>query len=115
MMREKEIAEIFRRGGGSAIPVNTDTGTYGETVGKCPVCGKNVVRGKYSYGCLGFNDGCEFRVGINICKKSIPISEVRRLLAEGSTNKISGFVSKNGKRFDGRLVIKDNNAVFNFD
>jgi hypothetical protein len=28
---------------------------------------------------------------------------------------MSGFISKNGKRFDGRLVIKDGAAVFNFD
>lgn len=112
---EAEIADVFVRGGSEPIPQNTDTGTYGEIIGKCPVCQKNVVRGKTSYGCMGYNDGCKFRVGINICKKSIPVSEVRRLLAEGATSKMTGFISKNGKRFDGRLVIKDGAAVFNFD
>ena len=111
---EGEIAEIFKRGGQDAAPVNTDIGKYGEIVGKCPVCGRNVVRGKFSYGCIGFNEGCNFRVGLNICKKSIPISEARKLLLEGRTSKLSGFISKNGKRFDGRLVIKDGNAVFDF-
>ncbi len=114
-LAEREIAEIFRLGGSSAVPMNTDTGSYGQIVGKCPVCQRNVVRGKNSYGCMGYNDGCSFRVGINICKKSIPIGEVMRLLAEGKTSKMSGFISKNGKRFDGRLVIKDGAAVFNFD
>ena len=114
-LAEREIAEIFRRGGSAPIAIKTDTGTYGEIVGVCPVCKKNVVRGKTSYGCMGYNDGCTFRVGINICKKTIPISEIRRLLAEGRTSKISGFISKNGKRFEGRLVIKDGSAVFNFD
>lgn len=114
-LAENEIAEIFKRGGSEPVPSNTNTGSYGEIVGKCPVCGKNVVRGKTSYGCMGYNDGCEFRVGINICKKSIPISEVRRLLETGSTARINGFISKNGKRFDGKLVIKDGTAVFNFD
>jgi DNA topoisomerase-3 len=114
-LAEREISEIFKRGGSAPVALKTDTGSYGEIVGKCPVCGRNVVRGKTSYGCMGYNDGCEFRVGISICKRSIPISEVRRLLAEGSTAKISGFISKNGKRFDGRLVIKDGAAVFNFD
>ena len=113
-LAEREIAEIFKRGGSAPVPTNTDTGSYGEIVGKCPVCGKNVVRGKTSYGCMGYNDGCTFRVGINICKKSIPIMEVRRLLAEGKTTKMSGFISKNGKRFEGRLVIKDGAAVFDF-
>ena len=114
-LAEREIAEIFKRGGSAPVPTNTDTGSYGEIVGKCPVCGKNVVRGKTSYGCMGYNEGCLFRIGINICKKSIPIMEVRRLLAEGKTTKMSGFISKNGKRFEGRLVIKDGAAVFNFD
>ncbi len=115
ILAQQEIAEIFKRGGSAPVPMHTDTGSYGEIVGKCPVCGKNVVRGKTSYGCMGYNEGCQFRVGINICKKSIPISEVRRLLAEGRTAKLSGFISKNGKRFEGRLVVKDGAAVFNFD
>ncbi len=114
-LAESEIAEIFKRGGSDPVASGVNTGKYGEIVGKCPICGKNVVRGKSSYGCMGYSEGCQFRVGINICKKSIPIDEVRKLLMTGSTAKMSGFISKNGKHFDGRLVIKDNNAVFNFD
>lgn len=114
-LAEGEISEIFRRGGSAPIATSVDTGKYGEIVGKCPLCGKNVVRGKSSYGCMGYSDGCQFKVGINICKKSIPKSEVVRLLSEGRTAKMSGFISKNGKRFDGRLIIKDGAALFNFD
>ncbi len=115
-LAENEISQVFERGGAN-IPVvqGVDTGKYGDIVGVCPACGKQVVRGKFSYGCIGFEDGCKFRVGINICRRDIPIEEVRRLLSEGATVKLSGFISKNGKRFDGRLVLKDNNAVFNFD
>ena len=114
-LAEREISDIFKRGGAAGIATNTNTGSYGEIAGKCPICGKNVVRGKTSYGCMGYSDGCAFRVGINICKKSIPITEVRRLLAEGATSKIRGFISKNGKTFEGRLVIKDGAAVFDFN
>ncbi len=113
-LAEREISEIFKRGGNAPVAREVNTGSYGEIVGKCPKCGKNVVRGKQSYGCMGYADGCDFRVGINICKKSIPIDEVRRLLLEGRTSKIRGFFSKNGKQFDGRLAIKDGNAVFDF-
>lgn len=116
-LAEREISEVFRKGKiNEPEPVGgVDTGKYGETVGKCPVCGKNVVRGKFSYGCMGFEDGCKFRVGINVCRRDIPISEIRRLLAEGSTAPMEGFISKSGKRFTARLVMKDGNAVFNFD
>ncbi len=114
-LAENEISEIFRRGGSAPIASSVNTGQYGEIVGKCPVCGRNIVRGKTSYGCMGYSEGCEFRVGINICKKSIPIDEVRRLLETGKTSKMRGFISKNGKHFEGRLVIENNAAVFNFD
>ena len=114
-LAEREIADIFRRGGTDPVAVSVDTGSFGEIVGKCPVCARNVVRGKQSYGCMGYNEGCTFRVGINICKKSIPINEVRRLLSEGATRKMRGFISKNGKTFEARLVLKDGAAVFNFD
>ena len=114
-LAEAEIAEVFKKGGG--VPqsiVGVDTGKYGEIVGKCPLCGKNVVRGKFSYGCMGFEDGCSFRVGVNICKRDIPIAEVRRLLAEGATDTMTSFISKNGKYFKARLILKDGNAVFDF-
>ena len=114
-LAEAEIAEVFKKGGGVPQSIaGVDTGKYGEIVGKCPLCGKNVVRGKYSYGCMGFEDGCSFRVGVNICKRDIPIAEVRRLLAEGATDTMTSFISKNGKYFKARLILKDGNAVFDF-
>ena len=114
-LAEQEISAIFKKGGSNAVASDVDTGKFGEIVGVCPVCKRNVVRGKTSYGCMGYNDGCNFRVGVTVCKKNIPINEVRKLLSEGSTSKMSGFISKTGKLFDGRLVIKDGTAVFNFD
>jgi DNA topoisomerase-3 len=114
-LAENEIKDIFRRGGSMAIAQNVNTGSLGEIVGKCPVCSKNVIRGKTNYGCMGFKEGCQFKIGVNICKKSIPINEMRRLLAEGATAKMRGFISKNGKQFEAKLVIKDGNAVFSFD
>ena len=116
-LAEREIREVFRLGKlNEPEPVQgVDTGSYGEIVGACPVCGKNVVRGKFSYGCMGFEEGCKFRVGVNICRRDIPISEVRRLLSEGKTALLDGFISKGGKRFAARLAMKDGNAAFEFD
>lgn len=115
-LAEGEIREIFTQGGTAApIVKGVDTGKYGDLVGRCPICGKDVVRGKFSYGCIGFDEGCKFRVGINICQRDIPIAEVKRLVETGSTEMMSGFISKNGKQFDARLVVKDGAAVFNFD
>ena len=114
-LAERQIAEIFENGGTSSVAERIDTGSLGQIVGTCPICRKNVIRGKAGYGCMGYKDGCEFRIGLTICKKTIPIDEIRRLLATGSTLKLSGFISKTGKSFRARLVIKDGAVVFNFD
>ena len=114
-LAEREVAEIFAR---SAMPedvqLHSDTGALGEILGSCPRCGKNVIRGKNAYGCIGYKEGCEFRLGIHICHRDVPKEEVARLLATGATGIIRGFLSKNGKRFDGRLVLRDGQAVFDF-
>ena len=115
-MAEGEIAEIFANDEKTAAAApEEDTGSLGEIVGTCPLCGKNVIRGRFAYGCIGYKDGCPFKVGTTICSRRISKTEMARLLATGSTSKISGFVSKKGKFFSGRLVLKDGEAKFSFD
>ena len=64
---------------------------------------------------MGYKEGCQFRMGLTLCKKTIPITEVKRMLATGSTAKLSGFISKTGKPFSAKLVIKDKAVSFSFD
>lgn len=105
-LAEKEIDEIFKSV--SEPPErDRDTGFYGDIVGKCPVCGKDVIRGRYGYGCTGYKEGCKFRFGAYICKRAISLSNARLLLSEGQTSVIEGFTSKNGKLFNGRLKLAD--------
>ena len=113
-LAEGEISEVFNNKANSPDIPKADTGKYGEIAGTCPLCGKNVVRGKYNYGCMGYSEGCKFKMGVTICQRDIPINEVRRLLATGSTAKLSGFISKKGKLFSGKLVLKDGEVSFGF-
>lgn len=119
-LAEEEIADIFRKGetltGPLTAPQPTPRGSsYGEIVGKCPLCGENVVRGKSAYGCMGYKNGCTFKTGLFICKREITADEMRRLLADGRTPKLYCFISSKGKQFSGRLAIKEGKAVFEFD
>jgi DNA topoisomerase-3 len=109
-----EISAVFDRSE-KAIEVDTDTGFYGDFVGKCPICGKDVIRGKYGYGCMGYKEGCKFRLGSFICKRPISISNARLLLETGKTAEIQGFTSKNGKLFNARLKLDNGKAVFDFN
>ena len=114
-LAETEITEVFKAKDKEPKMPKADTGKYLEIVGPCPLCGKNVIRGKYKYGCIGYDKGCDFTMGINICKRDIPINEARRLLIEGKTAQLRGFVSKKGKLFDGKLVLKDGKVEFSFE
>ncbi len=94
---------------------DTDIGVFGEEVGSCPLCGKRVVRGKFSYGCAGYKEGCDFRVNTSICGRVISAANMRLLLEKGKTSKIKGFVSKKtGNPFDAALRLENGKAVFDF-
>lgn len=111
---KKEISEVFSQ---KQMSIESDnfTGSYGDVVGICPLCQKEVVRGRYSYGCKGYKEGCTFNVSLNICSRNISVSNVKMLLEKGETSKIQGFVSrKTGKSFDGKLKLVDGKAVFDF-
>lgn len=114
-LAEREIAAVFADRNNNPPMPKVDTGKLGQIVGQCPLCHRNVVRGKYNYGCMGYSDGCTFKMGVNICKRDIPINEAARLLATGETAMLNDFISKNGKRFRAKLVLKDNEVVFKFD
>ena len=108
-----EIRRIFDEGAKNALPPE-DTGSLGEIMGPCPKCGANVIRGNRAYGCMGYKDGCDFKVGLTICSRTIPKTAMQALLATGKTPKLRGFISKTGRPFDGALVIRDGEAVFDF-
>ena len=94
---------------------DTDIGVFGEAVGACPLCSKPVVRGKFSYGCSGYKEGCNFRVNTSICGRVISAANMRLLLETGKTSKIKGFVSKKtGNPFDAALRLESGKAVFDF-
>ena len=115
-LAKAEISEVFSVGERNSAPVqNVDTGKLGQIAGTCPLCGKNVIRGKFNYGCIGYTEGCEFRIGVNICKRDIPIMEISRLLATGQTATLDGFISKKFKRFKAKLVLNKDKVEFKFD
>lgn len=90
-------------------------GFAGDEIGVCPVCGNTVVRGKYGYQCRGYKEGCKFSIPGILCKRVITPDNARKLLTEGKTDKIEGFISKTGKPFSAKLEMKENKAVFLFE
>ena len=117
-LAQNEISEVFNHEVSTEnTPIEKDmnTGCFGDIVGKCPLCGNEIMRGRFYYGCKGYKEGCAFKVGIYICGRPISVSNIKLLLSEGKTSKIEGFVSKkSGKTFDGRLKLENGEAKFDF-
>ena len=109
----QEIKEVFEKKD-VAIERDTDIGFYGDIVGKCPLCGNDVIRNRFAYGCRDYQN-CKFKINTTICGRIISKSNVEKLLNEGVTSNIEGFISKNGKNFNARLKLdSENKVVFDF-
>lgn len=111
-----EISRYFAPQDDVPIEEDTDMGFFGDYIGKCPLCANEVKRGKFGYGCMGYKEGCTFRVGSFICGRVISKRNAALLLENGRTSLIKGFVSrKSGKSFDAYLKLEDGKAVFEFN
>ncbi len=114
-LAKAEISEVFAAKAEVSPQEDRNTGFFGDIVGTCPVCGKELKRMKTFYGCTGYREGCKFSVNISICKRPIPISQLKLLTEIGKTDLLTGFVSaKTGKTFDAMLKLADGKAVFDF-
>ncbi len=112
-LAKQEIQEVFKKNNES-LEKDTDIGFFGDIVGKCPMCGNEVVRNRYAYGCRDYQN-CKFKVNTIICGRAISKRNVEKLLTEGVTAKIEGFISKSGKNFNGKLKLdEEKNVIFDF-
>lgn len=76
-----------------------------QAIGKCPVCGKNVIELPKSFSCESGKNGCGFVVWKTISGKGITKTQAKKLMENGKTDLIKGFTSKAGKLFDAYLVL----------
>ncbi len=84
-------------------------------LGKCPLCGSEVVEQARSFGCTGWKNGCKFAIWKTIAGKSIGVRSARELLRDGRSAVLRGFQSKTGRRFDARLKLDAGEVRFDFE
>lgn len=84
-----------------------------ESIGICPVCGKEISESGKSWYCSGYSDEpkCSFTIWKKICNKSISASAAKALLTTGRTELIKGFKSSQGREFSAYLILKDDHTV----
>ena len=108
-MAENEIRQVFE------TDKNAGSGFYRDVIGKCPKCGKNVARGRYSYACEDFPDKCDFKINLRILGCPVPKEQAAKLLTSGKTDKMNFTSLKTGKVFSSSLKLdEDKKVVFDF-
>jgi DNA topoisomerase-3 len=87
-------------------------GVQREAVGRCPLCGRDVVDGYKTYECSGkrkTDGGCRFVIWKKIAGKSISPGAAAMLLNGRTVGPYKGFVSKKKKRFSASLkLVREN-------
>ena len=105
-LTEDEIKNVF-----DVVDADSDTGFYRDIIGICPLCGKDVVKGKYNYGCTGYKEGCNFKISMNICKRVINKNIAQEILENKISSNIKGFISKNDKEFSAKLKLEEDGKL----
>jgi DNA topoisomerase-3 len=109
--------DFGQREGDSDEPVDFSGQT---SLGACPKCGHAVFEHGMSYVCeksVGPDKTCDFRTGKMILQQEISPEQVAKLLANGKTDLLDGFVSsRTNRKFKAFLVTQANGKVgFEFE
>lgn len=96
----RSIVEEFRNGHVQQAP--------DIVIGKCPVCGGEVIEKFKNYGCSNWkktDGGCPFVIWKTIAGKKISAKAARYLLSGKIAGPFKGFISKKKKRFSACLQL----------
>ncbi|NYT70402.1 DNA topoisomerase III [Pusillimonas noertemannii] len=87
-------------------------------LGPCPKCGARVFEHGMNYVCeksVGPEKSCDFRTGKIILQQEISPQQVSKLLAEGKTDLLDGFVSSRTNRKFKAYLVKQANGKVSFE
>ncbi len=90
-----------------------------QPLGPCPKCGARVFEHGSAYVCekaVGPDRTCDFRTGRVILQQPVAPDQVQKLLTQGRTDLLPRFISRKGRPFRARLVLKAGGEVgFEFE
>jgi DNA topoisomerase III len=77
-------------------------------LGRCPVCGRDIVENRKGYSCWSRDDpGCGFVIWKSKAGKQLPVAVAKELIKTGRTEKpVTGFKGRSGKSFRARLALQ---------
>jgi DNA topoisomerase-3 len=109
--REKKFPDKAKKAAEPEVKVDFTGQT---AVGACPKCKGKVYEGPTAWICertQADTRKCTFKVGRKILEQAVERPQVEKLLQDGRTEALSGFVSKAGKTFTAHLVLGQRGKV----
>ncbi len=89
-----------------------------ESLGPCPKCGAPVYTHGTAYVCarsVGPERSCDFRSGQVILSQPVEPAQMRKLLTEGKTDLLTGFVSARTRRKFSAYLVRDKEGKVGFE
>jgi len=89
-----------------------------EAVGACPKCGGTVYDLDSAYACehsVGPERRCDFRSGKLILQQPVEAEQMKKLLSEGRTDLLTGFVSARTRRKFAAFLVRDAQGKVGFE
>ena len=89
-----------------------------ESLGACPKCRAKVYEHGNAYVCersVGPAKSCDFRSGKVILQQPVEAGQMRKLLAEGKTDLLTGFVSARTRRKFSAFLVRDKDGKVGFE
>ncbi|MCX6886203.1 MAG: DNA topoisomerase III [Verrucomicrobia bacterium] len=89
-----------------------------ESIGKCPKCGGKVLEATDNFLCERSqleSRACKFKIGKLILDQPVDRTQAVKLVTDGRTDLLEGFISKAGKPFSAHLTVDESGkVVFDF-
>ncbi|MCD6732833.1 MAG: DNA topoisomerase III [Burkholderiaceae bacterium] len=114
---EHKLEFDFGQEGGEGAAEPVDFGDQ-QPVGRCPKCGAGVYEHGMSYVCeksVGPARSCDFRSGKIILQQEVTREQMGKLLAEGRTDLLPGFVSSRTRRGFKAFLVRGADGKIGFE
>jgi DNA topoisomerase-3 len=107
VLNENNKPEFAFENNGNSQTTEVDTAQH-TLIGKCQVCGSGQVYDTgVVYICENVAKGdCSFKLNKTILQREITPEQMRKMLADGKSDVLKGFVSKKGRPFDAALKLQ---------
>lgn len=77
---------------------------------KCPLCKKEILKGKYGWYCSGYKEGCQFKLFDTVSGAKLSEKDVSDL-CNGKQTVMKHCTNKAGKKFDCKFALDENSQI----